>query len=85
MRQEAYFCTVKELDELGKNNIPQQLISHTHLIYSSPATLAFNSPGAEGFGVKRAGTGSARFHYADRISGMLWTQYVSSQFHAGIS
>ena len=50
MRQEAYFCTVKELDELGKNNIPRQLISHTHLIYSSPATLAFNSPGAEGFG-----------------------------------
>ena len=45
MRQEAYFCTVKELDELGKNNIPRQLISHTHLIYSSPATLAFNSPG----------------------------------------
>ena len=30
MRQEAYFCTVKELDELGKNNIPRQLISHTH-------------------------------------------------------
>ena len=55
MRQEAYFCTVKELDELGKNNIPRQLISHTHLIYSSHATLAFNSPGAEGFGVKRAG------------------------------
>ena len=55
MKQEAYFCTVKELDELGKNNIPRQLISHTHLIYSSPATLAFNSPGAEGFGVKRAG------------------------------
>jgi nitrogenase molybdenum-cofactor synthesis protein NifE len=46
MRQEAYFCTVKELDKLGKNNIPRQLISHTHLIYSSPATLAFNSPGA---------------------------------------
>lgn len=85
MRQEAYFCTVKELDELGKNNIPQQLISHTHLIYSSPATLAFNSPGAEGFGVQTSRTGSARFHYADRISGMLWTQYVSSQFHAGIS
>ena len=55
MKQEAYFCTVKELNELGKNKIPQQLISHTHLIYSSPATLAFNSPGAEGFGVKRAG------------------------------
>ena len=55
MRQEAYFCTVKELDELGKNNIPRQLISHTHLIYSSPATLAFNSLGAEGCGGNRAG------------------------------
>ena len=63
MRQEAYFCTVKELDEFGKNNIPRQLISHTHLIYSSPATLAFNSPGAEGF---------------DRVSGMLWPQYLGA-------
>ncbi len=35
--------------------IPTQFQSHKHLIYSSPATLAFNSPGAEGFGVKRAG------------------------------
>lgn len=51
----SIFLYGKELDELGKNNIPRQLISHTHLIYSSPATLAFNSPGAEGFGVKRAG------------------------------
>ena len=63
MRQEAYFCTVKELDKLGKNNIPQQLISHTHLIYSSPATLAFNSPGAEGFGVKHAGCGKENRAY----------------------
>ena len=51
----SLFCRVKELNELGKENIPKRLISHTHLIYSSPATLAFNSPGAEGFGVKRAG------------------------------
>ena len=34
MRQEAYFCTIEELNSLGKENIPQQLISHTHLIYS---------------------------------------------------
>ena len=33
MKQEAYFCTVKELNELGKEQIPDQLISHTHLIY----------------------------------------------------
>ena len=53
--QEAYYCTAGELAQLGKDAIPPQLISNTHLIYSSPATLAFNSPGAEGFGVKRAG------------------------------
>ena len=53
--REAYYCTVKELNELGKENIPDQFKSNMHLIYSSPATLAFNSPGAEGFGVKRAG------------------------------
>jgi len=52
---QAVFYTVKELAERGKENIPGELISNTHLIYSSPATLAFNSPGAEGFGVKRAG------------------------------
>ena len=51
----AYYCTVKELNERGKDNIPDQFKSNMHLIYSSPATLAFNSPGAEGFGVKRAG------------------------------
>ena len=28
MKQEAYFCTVKELNELGKEQIPDQLISH---------------------------------------------------------
>ena len=51
----AVSFTVRELWERGKNEIPPELISSTHLIYSSPATLAFNSPGAEGFGVKRAG------------------------------
>lgn len=51
----AISYSVRELWELGKNNIPQEMTSSSHLIYSSPATLAFNSPGAEGFGVKRAG------------------------------
>ena len=77
MKQEAYFCTVKELNELGKEQIPDQLISHTHLIYSSPATLAFNSPGAEGFGVKCRACGSG-FCYVDRVSGMLWPQYLGA-------
>lgn len=55
MRGTAYYCTVEELQKRGRDDIPEQFRSNTHLIYSSPATLAFNSPGAEGFGVKRAG------------------------------
>ena len=47
--------TVSELWERGRDSIPEDMMSSSHLIYSSPATLSFNSPGAEGFGVKRAG------------------------------
>lgn len=54
-KREPYSITARELAQAGKEQIPRELISNTHLIYSSPATLAFNSPGAQGFGVKRAG------------------------------
>lgn len=47
--------TAAQLVERGRDNLPAEFQSGQHLIYSSPATLAFNSPGAEGFGVKRAG------------------------------
>ncbi len=49
------YYTARELADLGSDHTPEELISGKHLIYSSPATLAFNSPGAQGFGVKRAG------------------------------
>ena len=39
MKRDAYFCTVKELQEAGRENIPDQFRSNTHLIYSSPAPL----------------------------------------------
>ncbi len=55
MSNEIYYMTAAELAARGKDNIPDELQSSKHLIYSSPATLAFNSPGAQGFGVKRAG------------------------------
>ena len=55
MANEAFYITAEKLSALGKNNIPTELQSAKNLIYSSPATLAFNSPGAQGFGVKRAG------------------------------
>lgn len=53
--QKPYAITIRELMERGPKDIPAELISSTHLIYNSPAALAFNSPGAQGFGVKRAG------------------------------
>ena len=54
-KKQAYSIPAGDLAALGKENIPKELVSNTHLIYSSPATLAFNSPGAQGYGVKRAG------------------------------
>ncbi len=54
-KEKPVFYTAAELTARGSSDIPRELVSTTHLIYSSPATLAFNSPGAEGYGVKRAG------------------------------
>ncbi|MCD7743493.1 MAG: oxidoreductase, partial [Oscillospiraceae bacterium] len=53
--QNVCWLTAAELARRGAEDIPPEMVSGTHLIYSSPATLAYNSPGAEGFGVKRAG------------------------------
>ena len=55
MQKAAFYKTVAELAAAGPERIPAELISTEHVIYNSPASLAFNSPGAEGFGVKRAG------------------------------
>ena len=51
----AFYQTAKEIVNNGYENLPTELVSNKHLIYSSPATLSFNSPGAKGYGVKRAG------------------------------
>ncbi len=47
------FYTAEEL--ASSEQIPDLYQVNKHLVFSSPATLAYNSPGAEGFGVKRAG------------------------------
>ena len=52
---EAYFITAAELAKRSADDLPDELNSAKHMIYSSPATLDFNSPGAKGFGAKRAG------------------------------
>ncbi len=51
----AFYSTAAQLAARGADDLPDELVSTKHLIYSSPATLDFNSPGAKGFGVKRAG------------------------------
>lgn len=66
------FYTAEEIVKRGKENIPSELVSAKNLVYSSPATLAFNSPGAQGFGVKRAGLalpGSVMLLVAPRCCG----------------
>ena len=55
MTRKAVQYTASQIRDLGKDNIPSELSGGHGLVYSSPATLAYNSPGAEGFGVKRAG------------------------------
>ena len=76
--RKPYAITVQDLVERGRDDIPAELITSTHLIYNSPAALAFNSPGAQGFGVKRAGL-SSWIGYAPRRSGLLRPQYDHSQ------
>ena len=55
MNHNAYSITAAELAAGGFDNLLPELNSAKHMIYSSPATLDYNSPGAKGFGVKRAG------------------------------
>ena len=54
-KQDAFYITARDLADGGIKGVPSELKSQDHLIYSSPAALSFNSPGAQGFGVKRAG------------------------------
>jgi len=71
-RNQAFFITAGDLAARGRENVPRELKSSENLVYSSPATLAFNSPGAQGFGVKRAGLavpGSVMLLVAPRCCG----------------
>jgi nitrogenase molybdenum-cofactor synthesis protein NifE len=54
IRSEPFHMSVRELAASGPEHIPEEFVPACSLVYSSPATLAYNSPGALGFGVKRA-------------------------------
>ena len=45
MITQPYFQTIEQLSYAKK--IPSEYIPACHLIYSSPATLSYNSPGAK--------------------------------------
>ncbi|MBQ7457203.1 MAG: hypothetical protein IJS54_06345 [Desulfovibrio sp.] len=49
-----FSVSVQTLAATPPKDWPIDFSTKDHLIFSSPATLAFNAPGAEGFGVKRA-------------------------------
>lgn len=51
----AWSITAKELSRRHKEgNIPKECVPHNNLVCNVPGTLSYNSPGALGFGVKRA-------------------------------
>ena len=52
---EPFYLTAEEFARRGSEDFPKEELPSSALIYSSPATLSYNSPGANGYGVKRAG------------------------------
>ena len=52
---EPFYLTAAEFARRGRSDFPKEESPSHALIYSSPATLSYNSPGANGYGVKRAG------------------------------
>ena len=52
---EPFYKTAEEIVILGNEHFPKEYSPAENLILSSPATLSYNSPGANGYGVKRAG------------------------------
>ncbi len=52
---EPFYLTAAEFARRGREDFPKEESPSHALIYSSPATLSYNSPGANGYGVKRAG------------------------------
>lgn len=86
---EAYSITVKELaarlTEKGLDGLPDELRTDKHLICNTPAAIDFNSPGAQGFGVKRAGLaipGSIMLLVSPRCCGRN-TAALSGEGHYG--
>ena len=82
----ALSVTVAELAAAPRNALPDMFQPAKHLVCSTPATLAFNSPGAQGFGVKRAGLavpGSVMLLVAPRCCGRKNVGIVGSPSYAG--
>ena len=75
MQKAAFYKTVAELAAAGPERVPAELISTEHVIYNSPASLSFNSPGSGRIRSKKSGTGNSRIDYASRGTWMLRSEY----------
>ena len=64
MRGTAYYCTVEELQKRGRDDIPEQFRSNTHLIYSGRIWC------------EKGRACNSGFDHADRGTGMLWAEYI---------
>lgn len=81
----ALSVTISELAQCTRNTLPDMFQPAKHLVCSTPATLAFNSPGAQGFGVKRAGLavpGSVMLLVAPRCCGRNTTALGNDEKYA---
>lgn len=54
MNEKIFSITADALARKGWKGLPKEFVPSCAFVYSSPATLSYNSPGALGFGVKRA-------------------------------
>ena len=83
----AYFITAEELAARldGKQAMPDELRTDAHLICNTPAAIDFNSPGAQGFGVKRAGSASPTSPSTRRTSSRAATCKRSRRLSAPLS
>ena len=77
--RKPFAITVQDLVARGRNDIPAELITSTHLIYNSPAALAFNSPRCPRLRCKTGGTFHSRLGHDSHRPRLLRTQYDDPQ------
>ena len=79
MSTDVYYITAEELAALGKDQVPDELQSSKHLIYSSPADAGVQLAGSPGLWREAGGTGDSRFGDASGGARLLRAEYHDAQ------